>query len=67
VQNYTGAIIPQHLNDIKNIYLLFLNILDGFYKFSKLREGIYTKNLDKAYFNQVFSVFDNLVIIRRLL
>ena len=53
MQNYADAIIPQHLNDIKNIYLLFLNILDGFYKFSKLREGIYTKNLDKAYFNQV--------------
>ena len=59
--------MQQYLNKIQNICLLFLNILDRFYKFSKLREGIYTKNLDKAFFNQVFSVFDNLVTIRRLL
>jgi len=51
--------MQQYLNKIQNICLLFLNILDRFYKFSKLREGIYTKNLDKAFFNQVFSVFDN--------
>jgi hypothetical protein len=49
--------MQQYLNKIQNICLLFLNILDRFYKFSKLREGIYTKGLDKACFLTKYLVF----------